>query len=356
MEGIDTLACHRAPGPFLIPFRPHPLSDPTPTGPDPAQAPAEASVASIAPSGRPAAPRPAALRPGGWRWLLAQLTVRGNPDQPATNQWRLSAFGHTALTSSIFLAGILGFMASSALTQKTMHRWDLCGHTEDILQTQSHSHSRFQDMTSSDGEAQAAIARLSAATPSQRSRLLEQRQEIIDIMGSYCLISHNFQIQFTAFTVIGTAAGILVTISLASVAPDGLRSKNRTLLNVLMSAGIVLAICVIYPQAFSQSSNLAEAKSIYMQAANLHRSFSSAIANQQASTNNQNPPLFSPLNSSDNVAIFIRSNDNALDQLTASRLSMNNDFANRTLNQLTPASSGGAAANSPSPNPSGPTP
>lgn len=279
-----------------------------------------------------------------WQTLVDQLTIREHPDQPDPSRLRLSALGHAVLTGSIFLAGVLGFMASTAFTQNTMHRWDLCGHSEDTLQTQLSIHSRAKDMVAADKGGKSAIANLNAATPSQRSRLLEQRKEIIDIMGSYCMISHNFQIQFTAFTVVGTAAAILVTISLASVAPDGLKSRNRTLLNVLMSASIVLAICVIYPQAFSQKDNLIEAQSIYMRAATLLRAFSSTIANQQASYGLQKPAQVSPLNSSTNVAIFIRSIDNALDQLTVSRLSLNNDFANRTLNQLNLPAGGGSGS------------
>lgn len=281
------------------------------------------------------------------------------PDEPAprsTGGKRLSLLGHTLLTGGLVLMAAVGYSISHSVTKASVHQWDLCNHNERQSTQALSVGSGPVEWARIDQAQKKTILDLKVATPAQRQRLLEQRQEILETMNSYCLISHNFQIQFIALTSVGTAAAIFVTISLITVAPDGLKTNQRTLLNILMSSSIILAICVIYPQTFSQISNESRAVSVYQKAANMMRSFNSTLANQQISTNARNPLASAPLNSHNEVANFIRLNDDALDQLTSARLSFNNKFASDTFNQLNLQNVDTAPASPASPAPAAPSP
>jgi hypothetical protein len=354
---IVTLACQkasgplpRAPGPFAGLHRPHPLSQPSSpaTGETPEPTAATATgVRGATPAQDTGTQAPRTPRQS----LLARLTVSGDPSQQAPSPVRLSALGHTLLTGSIFLCSCLAFAIAMTTMERTVHRWDLCNHAEGSLLLRASPSTRTRLWRDAEKAANDAIAKLSVASPAQRARLLEQRHEIVGLMDSYCLISHDFQIQFTAFTMVGTAAAILVTISLASVAPDGLKTSNRTLLNVLMTSSIILAICVVYPQSFSQKNNQDVARITYLQAAGLMRTFSSSIANLEIPKDGNNSTVFTPMKSPDQIALFIRMVDASLEQLNSSRLSFNNNFASSTFNQLS------APSGAPQPNPTaGPLP
>ena len=247
----------------------------------------------------------------------------------------------------MFLSAGVTFYVNMEVTRNVIHRWDLCIHSSGPNSLPSSTEDGAQDWKQSQQALTQALNNLNSASPSQRARLLEQHHEIRGVMNSHCLMSHNFEIQFTSFTFVGTAAAILVTICLASVAPDGLKTKNRTLLNVMMTSSLILGICVIYPQTFSQSSNAIQAKSVYVQASNLLRMVNSALANQQIASDPKNPSDFTALNSPQAVATLIRMNDEALIQLTVSRVAINNDFASRTFSQVAPggtSTSGSEAA------------
>lgn len=267
------------------------------------------------------------------------LTIREDPGHGNLPRLQLSALGHAVLTGALFLSAGVTFVVNMEFTRNIVNRWDLCIHSSGPNSLPSTAEAADEDWKQSQQTLTQSLNSLTVATQAQRSRLLEQHHEIRGVMNSHCLISHNFEIQFTSFTFVGTAAAILVTICLASVAPDGLKTKNRVLLNVMMSSSIILSICVIYPQTFSQNNNQSQAKSIYVQAANMMRVLNSTLANKEVATNPQNPKVFMPLNSTEAVATFIRMNDNALIQLTSARVSINNDFANRTFNQLNPGDS-----------------
>ena len=308
---------------------------------------------------------PTSTAAGPWQRTLNTLNGllfdRGEVASPSMGGLRVSMLGHTLLTGGIVLMAAAGFAISQALTRASVHQWDLCNHSRHGGATEALNNPDAVVWLRLQQAQQATISALPVATVAQRQRLLEQRQEILETMNSYCLISHNFQIQFTAFTSVGTAAAILVTISLITVAPDGLKTRNRTLLNVLMTSGIVLAICVIYPQTFSHIANEARAVSVYQQASNLLRSFNSTLANEQISSSEQDPRATSPLKSPEAIATFIRANDIALGKLTAARLSFNNRFATETLNQLNiqpgaAASPAAASSDAPALLPSAPAP
>ena len=275
------------------------------------------------------------------------LTTRDDPTGGDRPSLRLSLFGHTVLTSAMFLSAGVTFYVNMEVTRNVIHRWDLCIHSSGPNSLPSSTEDGAEDWKQSQQALTQALNNLNSASPSQRARLLEQHHEIRGVMNSHCLMSHNFEIQFTSFTFVGTAAAILVTICLASVAPDGLKTKNRTLLNVMMTSSLILGICVIYPQTFSQSSNATQAKSVYVQASNLLRMVNSALANQQIASDPKNPSDFTALNSPQAVATLIRMNDEALIQLTVSRVAINNDFASRTFSQVAPggtSTSGSEAA------------
>lgn len=355
---IVTVAVTRRSGLSTARTSPNPLSEASNTsatatqGPDPIPEPGAIgpiATSSMQPNGR-------SFRRYGqiWQGVISLLTVRESQAEEAP-QASLSPLGHAVLTGSIFAVAAICFAANMALTEQKMHRWDLCIHSEGAMTRPSTPSSGNSAWNESNNAINQAIANLKIATQSQRDRLLEQRHEILGIMNSYCMISHNFQIQFTSFTFVGTAAAILVSISLASVAPDGLKAKNRTLLNVLMTASIILAICVIYPQTFDMTANQEQAHATYINAANLMRSFNSTLANQQMATSSQNPAASTPLNSPEQVATYIRSTDNSLVQLTSAKISFNNDFANRTFSQIDGPGGGVPASNAGSGNPSAPT-
>lgn len=253
------------------------------------------------------------------------------------------------LTGALFLGSGVAFFINMQITRNVIHRWDLCVHASGPNSLPSSPEDGNEDWKQSQQALSEALNSLKAASLAQRERLLEQHHEIRGVMNSHCLMSHNFEIQFTAFTFVGTAAAILVTICLASVAPDGLKTKNRALLNVMMTSSMILGICVIYPQTFSQSANANQAKSVYVQASNLLRLVNSALANQQIASDPKNPSVFTALNSSEAVATLIRMNDQALIQLTVTRVAINNDFASRTFSQVAPSgpSNGSAAAPGP---------
>ncbi|MFM8525231.1 MAG: hypothetical protein ACKOCM_06385 [Cyanobacteriota bacterium] len=288
-------------------------------------------------------------RPTLWQRLIDLLTVREDPDHRESPGRRLSSCGHAVLTGSLFLSASVAFLANMEYTRSIVHRWDLCIHTSAPNAAPTSTEVSYPNWQESQKILQQTINSLTVATPAQRSRLLEQHHEVQAVMNSYCLISHNFEIQFTSFTFVGTAAAILLTICLASVAPEGLKTEKRGLLNTIMSSSIILAVCVVYPQTFAQRNNQDQAKLIYSQAADQMRIINSTLANNQITTNPQSPNDFLPLDSKEAVATFIRMNDNALVQLTSARVSINNDFANRTFNRLgtddnRPRAAGGSAA------------
>lgn len=266
--------------------------------------------------------------------LTALLLVREDPDPEGAGKTRLNILGHTLLTGALFLTAGVGFLVSLGITQASINRWDHCPQYEQKNGAGSAVDAGARRDAERSAQAKEMINNLTVATRAQRQRLLQQRQEMEATRESFCLISHNFEIQFTAFTSVGTAAAILVTIALTTVAPDGLKTQNRTLLNVLMSSGIILAISVIYPQTFSQIANQTEAESAYQQTTNLLYAFTSALANKQISTNEQNPHAYTPINTSADVATLIRMNDAALAQLTSAKLSFNNQFATKTLQRV----------------------
>lgn len=276
------------------------------------------------------------------------LTTRDDPDEGGRPSLRLSLLGHAALTSTLFLVAGLTFAINMQITREAINRWDLCVHSSGPNSLPSSVDDSNLEWEQEQQALQQALNSLSVASQAQRSRLLEQHHEIRGVMNSHCLMSHAFDIQFSAFTFVGTAAAILVTICLASVAPDGLKTNNKSLLNAMMTSSLILGLCVVYPQTFAQSSNAAAAKNVYLQASNLLRMLNSALANQQIASDPKNPNAFTALASSQAVATLIRMNDEALIQLTATRVAINNDFASRTFSQVSPSGpSAGASAVTP---------
>lgn len=272
------------------------------------------------------------------------LTTEEDPEENGRPTLRLSFFGHAVLTGTLFLTAGVTFAINMQITREAIHRWDLCVHSSGPNSLPSSIEDGNLDWKQEQQALNQALNSLSAASQPQRARLLEQHHEIRGVMNSHCLMSHSFEIQFSAFTFVGTAAAILLTICLASVAPDGLKTKNRSLLNAMMTSSLILGICVIYPQTFAQSSNAATAKNVYVQASNLLRMVNSALANQQIASDPKNPSAFTALTSSQAVATLIRMNDEALIQLTATRVAINNDFASRTFSQVDPSGPSGSGS------------
>lgn len=276
------------------------------------------------------------------------LTTRDDPEEDGRPSLRLSLLGHAALTGTLFLIASLGFAINMQITREAINRWDLCVHSSGPNSLPSSVEDGNLEWKQEQQALNQALNSLSVASQAQRSRLLEQHHEIRGVMNSHCLMSHSFDIQFSAFTFVGTGSAILVTICLASVAPDGLKTKNKSLLNAMMTSSLILGICVVYPQTFAQRGNATAAKNVYLQASNLLRMVNSALANQQIASDPKNPNAFTALTTSQAVATLIRMNDEALIQLTATRVAINNDFASRTFSQVSPSGpSGGAGAATP---------
>ena len=141
---------------------------------------------------------------------------------------QLSHFGEALLATTILLAGLVIFLGSWGISDRTTSRGEIClklpnddlaaslksGPVENQLLRQYLLGTRL-------------IQALSAASPAQRVRLNEQLNGIVRELDSLCHLNMYYYNQGAALLTLATTSATVVVVCLLLVAPEGVQNITR---------------------------------------------------------------------------------------------------------------------------------
>ena len=153
------------------------------------------------------------------------------------------------------------------------------------------------------------IKGLAAAGPSQRLRLEQQLESILNGMDSACRITRFSGAEIWALQSVGTGSAITLAICLLIAAPRGIAGSSRALMTVFITSLFPLGISTTYSSMVDFKQMHWDSYLSYRQLHDIFGELSSSVANAQISAKLVPSGTPIPLNSSGNVATLIRSID-----------------------------------------------
>lgn len=270
------------------------------------------------------------------RWikqLFRSLSVDSSQFTP--EERHLSQLAHVAANLSILILWWAFFHLVHGTAMTHFQQWQVCENNLSPANATQISLSQQQDQINGMIDALGTTA-----TPSQKMRIRQQTAEIIRILDSACQRRLYFASHRVAIGTIGTAAAIIMTLTLGLSAYKGIQQTNRLTLNLAGTALIALTTAVSVSSLFSDSSNLLKTVNLYFNARYLLNTIATDLVNPKSL-------LATPVE----LEAWMKAKDQAIHTLLMFHLNVNETMMDQTLTKYLPNTSTAPLPAAPAPQP-----
>ena len=245
--------------------------------------------------------------------------LHGDASQLTPEEQNLSQLAHAAVSLSIIVLFWVFFQLVHLVSVARFQQWQICENNH------SPTSATRISLAKQHHQINGMIDALKTATSSQKTRLRQQTAEITGLIDSVCQARLYFAAQQVSLGVVGTAAAIVLTVTLSLTATKGIGNANGLALNLAGTALIVLTATAYMGTFFNDNKNLPVIINLYVKTRTLLSAYATDLVNPKLT-------LASPAE----LETWMQANDQAFEPLLVIHINFNSNLMDQVLTQSLP--------------------